>query len=72
MKLGGVMRPQEGKRSGNSGRVAIYRREVLVAFAAFLITSYQRLHRPTFNQSTMQLRQRFRVLIHQQVEEADP
>lgn len=72
MELGDVTRPQGGKRSANSGRVAIYRREVLVPFAAFLITSYQRLHRPTFNQSTMQLRQRFWVLIHQQVEEAIP
>ena len=34
MKLGGVTRPQEGKRSANSGRVAIYRREVRAPFAA--------------------------------------
>ena len=34
MKLGGVTRPQEGKRSANSGRVAIYRREVRPPFAA--------------------------------------
>ena len=27
MKLGGVTRPQEGKRSANSGRVATYRRK---------------------------------------------
>ena len=34
MKLGGVMRPQEGKRSANSGTVAIYRKEVRAPFAA--------------------------------------
>ena len=34
MKLGGVMRPQKGKRTANSGRVAIYRREARAPFAA--------------------------------------
>ena len=33
MKLGGATRPQEGKRSAKSGRVAIYRREVRAPFA---------------------------------------
>jgi hypothetical protein len=28
MKLGAITRPQEGKRGANSGRAAIYRREV--------------------------------------------
>ena len=28
MKLGAVTRPQEGKRGANSGRAAIYRREI--------------------------------------------
>jgi len=44
MKLGGVMRPQKGKRSANSGRVAIYRREVrapLQRFDYFISTTSQ-------------------------------